>query len=75
MSRRAPQSTHVTHRAGAQAQVHARMRERFAGAGRCLIGGNQGDIVPQTLAEYPSGLRGRIANPLFVGSNPTSAFS
>ena len=25
-------------------------------------------------AEYPSGLRGRIANPLFVGSNPTSAF-
>jgi hypothetical protein len=27
------------------------------------------------VAEYPSGLRGRIANPLFVGSNPTSAFS
>ena len=25
-------------------------------------------------AEYPSGLRGRIANPLFVGSNPTSAY-
>ena len=25
-------------------------------------------------AEYPSGLRGRIANPLFVGSNPTSVF-
>ena len=28
----------------------------------------------RSLAEYPSGLRGRIANPLFVGSNPTSAF-
>src|SRR3954464_4506923 len=28
----------------------------------------------ETPAEYPSGLRGRIANPLFVGSNPTSAF-
>ena len=27
-----------------------------------------------TPAEYPSGPRGRIANPLFVGSNPTSAF-
>jgi hypothetical protein len=27
----------------------------------------------QLQAEYPSGLRGRIANPLFVGSNPTSA--
>src|SRR4051812_12607136 len=27
----------------------------------------------KTAAEYPSGLRGRIANPLFVGSNPTSA--
>src|SRR5271156_5650201 len=26
------------------------------------------------MAEYPSGLRGRIASPLFVGSNPTSAF-
>ena len=25
-------------------------------------------------AEYPSGLRGRIANPLFAGSNPASAF-
>ncbi len=25
-------------------------------------------------AGYPSGLRGRIANPLFVGSNPTPAF-
>ena len=25
-------------------------------------------------AEYPSGPRGRIANPLSVGSNPTSAF-
>ena len=29
---------------------------------------------PASPAEYPSGLRGRIANPLFVGSNPTSAF-
>ena len=29
---------------------------------------------PRFPAEYPSGLRGRIANPLFVGSNPTSAF-
>ena len=26
-------------------------------------------------AAYPSGLRGRIANPLFVGSNPTAAFT
>ena len=26
-------------------------------------------------AEYPSGPRGRIANPLSVGSNPTSAFA
>lgn len=26
-------------------------------------------------AVCPSGLRGRIANPLFVGSNPTAAFS
>jgi hypothetical protein len=26
-------------------------------------------------AEYPSGLRGRIANPLFIGSNPISASS
>ena len=26
------------------------------------------------MAAYPSGLRGRIANPLFVGSNPTAAF-
>ncbi len=26
------------------------------------------------LAGCPSGLRGRIANPLFVGSNPTPAF-
>lgn len=25
-------------------------------------------------AAYPSGPRGRIANPLFVGSNPTAAF-
>jgi hypothetical protein len=25
-------------------------------------------------AVYPSGPRGRIANPLFVGSNPTAAF-
>ena len=30
---------------------------------------------PASPAEYPSGLRGRIANPLFVGSNPTSAFT
>ena len=28
-----------------------------------------------TSAEYPSGLRGRIANPLFMGSNPISACS
>src|SRR5947209_3372713 len=27
------------------------------------------------MAEYPSGLRGRIANPLFAGSNPASAFN
>jgi hypothetical protein len=27
----------------------------------------------KTPAAYPSGSRGRIANPLFVGSNPTSA--
>ena len=26
------------------------------------------------LAAYPSGLRGRFAKPLFVGSNPTAAF-
>ncbi len=26
-------------------------------------------------AAYPSGPRGRIANPLFVGSNPTAAFT
>ncbi len=26
------------------------------------------------LAGYPSGLRGRIANPLFMGSNPIPAF-
>jgi hypothetical protein len=32
------------------------------------------DIVSHALAEYPSGLRGRIANPLFAGSNPASAF-
>ena len=30
--------------------------------------------IQSATAEYPSGLRGRIANPLFVGSNPTSAF-
>ena len=30
--------------------------------------------IESATAEYPSGLRGRIANPLFVGSNPTSAF-
>ena len=30
--------------------------------------------IGSVTAEYPSGLRGRIANPLFVGSNPTSAF-
>ena len=26
------------------------------------------------MGEYPSGLRGRIANPLIVGSNPISLF-
>jgi DNA processing protein len=31
-------------------------------------------IIADSPAEYPSGPRGRIANPLFVGSNPTSAF-
>ena len=31
--------------------------------------------IESAMAEYPSGLRGRIANPLFVGSNPTSAFA
>ena len=42
----------------------------------CTRGGNEVQCVAgeKLRAEYPSGLRGRIANPLFVGSNPTSAF-
>jgi hypothetical protein len=31
-------------------------------------------ISMAVLAAYPSGLRGRFAKPLFVGSNPTAAF-
>src|SRR5688572_9005780 len=38
-----------------------------------LEGQNHRGYRPAHAAEYPSGLRGRIANPLFVGSNPTSA--
>jgi integrase/recombinase XerD len=34
----------------------------------------RGATLCDTTAAYPSGSRGRIANPLFVGSNPTAAF-
>ena len=54
---------------------HCIARE-IAAASRCESLQNQ--CFPPILcpaAEYPSGPRGRIANPLFVGSNPTSAFA
>src|SRR5271163_4412707 len=63
----------------------ARSQNRFAGGARKKIvsrisapavqypGPGKSFAILSSLARYPSGLRGRSAKPLFVGSNPTRA--
>src|SRR5271154_1336468 len=65
--------------------LFARSKNRFAGGAHKKIAHNQVAAAVQipaqgksfailsSLARYPSGLRGRSAKPLSVGSNPTRA--